>query len=119
VKKTSVIVGTAFSCLVAVGNAYAETPEPTPALPTTTSVDGAAGARGEETYFPGPGGGELESGGPPPLESTGLEDGPGSCKCSSALGSHPGAGAIWLALGLATVAAARRRRNRPCQLLQG
>lgn len=99
---TASLVGLAFTSV-----ARADAPE---LMPPTTSVDASAGAHGEETYFPGPGGGELETQGPPPLESTGLEDGPGSCKCATALGSRSNPGAVWVSLALGMVGAARRRR---------
>jgi hypothetical protein len=106
-----------LGCMIVTLGAHAETPEPT-LTPPTPSADGAAGARGEETFLPGPGGGELETGGPPPLESTGLEDGPGSCKCSTAVGSGrwSSSSSAWigLAFGLGLVAAARRRSKRAC-----
>jgi hypothetical protein len=102
--------------LGATASARAGTAEPA-APPPTPSVDGAAGARGEETYFPGPGGGELGTQEALPLESTGLEDGPGGCKCASALGSRSNRGAGWLALGLVLVGTTRRS-IRACNLLR-
>jgi hypothetical protein len=61
-----------------------------------------------ETYLPGPGGGEIDRNGGPILESTGLEDGPGGCKCSSAIGAPVNSFAPTFAL-LASLALLRRR----------
>lgn len=118
--RSSITILASLSYFVVSSIARAETPAP-PLAPPTTSVDAAAGAHGEETYFPGPGGGEPETQGPPPLESTGLEDGPGSCKCSSVLGSNSSsnAGWAWFGLGLGAVAVWRRRPSKvACDLLQ-
>jgi MYXO-CTERM domain-containing protein len=119
VKQTALIIVASFSYLAFSSAARAETPAPTLSPPTTSTDTAAAGAHGEETFFPGPGGGELESPGPPPLESTGLEDGPGSCKCSNTLGAGSKPGAAWLGLGLGLVALSRRRAGKTaCGLLQ-
>ena len=110
-KKMALIVLASISYSALSGVARAET--------TPSAETAAAGAPGEETFFPGPGGGELEGSGPPPLESTGLEDGPGSCKCSNVLGAGSNPGAAWMTLGLGLVALGRRRsRNTACELLQ-
>ena len=118
-KKMALIVLASISYSALSGVARAETTPPTLSPPTPSAETAAAGAHGEETFFPGPGGGELEGSGPPPLESTGLEDGPGSCKCSNVLGAGSNPGAAWMTLGLGLVALGRRRsRNTACQLLQ-
>jgi hypothetical protein len=88
-------------------------PAPLPSEPDVVIDQGAAGAPeragGEETFVPGPGGGEIEQPGLPPLESTGLEDGIGSgCKCSSAVGAHKDAASLSLAFGLALLLFKRR-----------
>jgi MYXO-CTERM domain-containing protein len=69
----------------------------------------------DESYFEGPGGGEVASDGgdgTPPLESTGLEDGiGGSCDCSvTGQSATPLAGLVWLVAGSAVVARRRQRR---------
>lgn len=65
-----------------------------------------------ETYLPGPGGGELPRHGSPPLESTGLEDGPGGCKCQSAVGARPDSLSALLSLLGSSVLWRRRRSSR-------
>jgi hypothetical protein len=72
-----------------------------------------------ESYFEGPGGGELANDGgdgTPPLESTGLEDGiGGSCDCSMTGRSvTPLAGLLWLIVGSVVVARRRHRRVVGC-----
>jgi len=104
--------------------ASAQTPEPVPPSGTigasnaganddsgqTSGTAGAGdGAGSEETYLPGPGGGELPMHGTPPLESTGLEDGPAGCKCSSALGARPDSISALVALAVSVTLWRRRR----------
>jgi hypothetical protein len=89
---------------------------PLPPEPDVVNEQGAAGAAerpsGEETFLPGPGGGEIEQPGLPPLESTGLEDGIGSgCKCSAAVGARRDAASLSLVFGLALLLVTRRTRN--------
>lgn len=69
-----------------------------------------------EHYGLGPGGGDVsfDPNGPPPLESTGLEDGVGGCNCSFA--TEGGRASISLglaALGLLAGRARRRAAARP------
>lgn len=71
-----------------------------------------AGATPDQSFSPGPGGGEQDAGtGRPPLESTGLEDTDFGCGCRTAGRPAPGAHAL-LAAALAGGAAWRRRRSR-------
>ena len=78
----------------------------------------AAAQSADETYLPGPGGGEEVDGGAgtPPLESTGMEDGiGGSCDCSliarSSAGSASGLASL-LALGIVVVRRRAEQRSR-------
>jgi hypothetical protein len=92
-------------------SAQADDPVPSADIP---AEEGAAGATGSpepnETYLPGPGGGTIDANGELILESTGLEDGLGGCKCSNAIGAASGAGSPILAL-VASLALLRRRRR--------
>jgi MYXO-CTERM domain-containing protein len=97
----------ATACYVVSGSASAQSADPNPIAP---AEEGAAGAGPGETYLPGPGGGTIDSNGALILESTGLEDGGGGCKCSSALGAATGSGSPVLAL-MASLALLRRRRR--------
>jgi MYXO-CTERM domain-containing protein len=71
-----------------------------------------AGAAADESFSPGPGGGEPDGGSKlPPLESTGLEDTDFGCSCRTAPApTH--SGLFVLATGLLAGAALRRRRTR-------
>ena len=98
---------------VAEGAASAEEAEPVPRadVPVADGAAGESSTAAEETYLPGPGGGTVDPNGKLILESTGLEDGFGGCKCSNAIGAASGAGSPVLAL-LASLALLRRRRLR-------
>lgn len=111
-------------CTICLAIACSVAPRPASAQPVDTLPDvAAAGARNDtgddvapsaadtppgETYSPGPGGGEIDRNGGPILESTGLEDGPGGCKCSSAIGAPVKSFVPILAL-VASLALLRRR----------
>jgi hypothetical protein len=103
-KKLAMLIGFVVGGVAMLGRAQGQPSEPAP------EVTGAAGAPAEESYLPGPGGGELEQDGPPPLESTGLEDGIGSCKCATALGAGGNSLAPFFAVAAGLTLLSRRRR---------
>jgi hypothetical protein len=105
VKKSIYAVCFAMACYVAPRVSSAQDAEPELVAP---AEEGAAGAAPEETYLPGPGGGTIDSNGALILESTGLEDGLGGCKCSH-VGAASGYGSPILA-AIASLAWLRRRR---------
>jgi MYXO-CTERM domain-containing protein len=69
-----------------------------------------AGASADESFSPGPGGGQPDAGSRrPPLESTGLEDTDFGCNCRMGGSASPAGGLIaWV---LAAGAVLRRRRS--------